>query len=144
MAKFEKDNVKYSGINENGIAVGRKITSSNYILDENDNIIESSHNTVVNAIDIDWNGATFKTLGKDTSLNPYGTINSTADLLRNVGNGIDEAYNQGTAALNRANVAYNLALNASGNKVGILEFRDNENLYHFVLRYYLKDKFVDK
>lgn len=129
-----KDTIEFINVHEIGSTIlGSPITpANNYTINSND-VITSKNENIINAIDIDWNGATFKTLGKDTSLNPYGTINSTADLLRNVGNGIDEAYNQGTAALNRANVAYNLALNASGNKVGILEFRDNENLYHFVL-----------
>ena len=108
-----KDTIEFINVHEIGSTIlGSPITpTNNYNINSND-VITSKNENIINAIDIDWNGATFKTLGKYTSSNPYGTINSTADLLRNVGNGIDEAYGQGTNALNRANDAYDLAQQA--------------------------------
>lgn len=78
MAKFEKDNVKFSGINENSLNIGRKIGASQYILDANGNINDIAHKNVVNAIDIDWNNATID--------NKIGPIKTTADLINIIAN----------------------------------------------------------
>ena len=71
--------VRYSNINQNngGITNGGKISGMPYVIDDDGNIQHSSANYVVNAIDIDWNNATYK--------NKLGPIKSTSDLISIIG-----------------------------------------------------------
>lgn len=73
---FIDNNVTFNNVSASVNTGGSKISSSNYVYDEDGNIIES--NPVVNSIDIDWNGA--EVPGLD---NP---INSTGQLLSIIGN----------------------------------------------------------
>lgn len=72
----DKD-VKFSNINQPQSVSGVKLSSRQYVVDADGNIIHYDNNNVINAIDIDWNNAQYKDI--------LGPIKSTADLIQIIG-----------------------------------------------------------
>lgn len=72
---FTDNNVTFNNISASTNTGGTKISSGNYVYDEEGNIIES--NPVVNSIDIDWNSAQVPGLNDP--------VNSTGQLLSIIG-----------------------------------------------------------
>ena len=83
--------IQYTKVYQPAVIIGGKIGFDNYIIDENYNITNiydpETYGTIVNAIDIDWNGA---------ELEENLTLNNTSDLLNRVKNTYtkDQLYTQ--------------------------------------------------
>ena len=117
----DKD-VKFSNINQPQSVSGVKLSSRQYVVDADGNIIHYDNNNVINAIDIDWNNAQYKDI--------LGPIKSTADLIQIIGETKEHGGNGGNGNIVATDgiPIYNPEM--------IEEHRANNNLPETLERYY--------
>ena len=67
MANYTQNDVNFTDISTSLLAIGAKVTATPYQVDDGDNITFSL--PIINAIDIDWNGADLGLIEKDVRSN---------------------------------------------------------------------------